>query len=55
MLRYPKEGEGIFGWSGWGEDEEGREGKDLLYKGALGLVWRDNETLQIEGGVLTKN
>ena len=24
-----------------------REGKDFMYKGALGPVWRDNEMLQI--------
>ena len=32
-----------------------REGIDFMYKGALGPVWRDDKTLQIEVVVITKN
>lgn len=33
----------------------GKKGEGFICKGALGMAWRDDETLQIEGVVLTKN
>lgn len=32
-----------------------REGKDFMYKEALGPVWRDDKMLQVEVVVITKN